>query len=100
MRLKTSRIRGMQAGSPANSSFYTLYDKVTERTNSLFCGVQSSYNKLDPNGPAANRFARLPGGIRGLAAVEHDQDAFYAGKPTNVDKVRSFQRNSHSLSRR
>ncbi len=33
--------------------FYALYDKVKEQTNSLFCGVQSSYNKLDPNGPAA-----------------------------------------------
>ncbi len=41
-----------EAGRLTGKQFYTLYDTVTEQTNSLFCGVQSSYNKLDPNGSA------------------------------------------------
>jgi hypothetical protein len=77
-----------EAGKLTGKQFYALYDKVTEQTNSLFCGVQSSYNKLDPNGPAALRSARLPAGIRGLAAVEGDEVGFYAAKPTSAEEYR------------
>ena len=76
------------AGKLTGKQFYTLHEKVTEKTNSLFCGVQSSYNKLDPNGPAAARFVSLPGGISGLAVVKDDEVAFYAGQPTSAEEYR------------
>jgi hypothetical protein len=72
----------------AAKQFHILDDKVSEKVTPLFCGAQSGYNSLDPNGPAATRAARLPAGIRGLTAVEDDEVAFYAGKPTTVDEYR------------
>ncbi len=77
-----------ETGKLTDKQFYTLYDKVTDQTNSLFYGVQSSYNKLDPYGPAAMRSARLPAGIRGLAAVEGDEVGFYVARPTSAEEYR------------